>query len=268
MSVIDKNNGDENDFWHTIVRPMVDEADGVLEKLRPNNLMHLCFDPRNDDDCHKDIGIWLEDNIYIAFCVDFTNKGQQLKTVSIELDIRDSNKIITKTFKIIGFKIVGEINNQLIIEPIGDQQKIVKIDWKTNDTNDKEGPLFKKEKTEYPLQNIKKEKKYLLSLKEDDLLKSSDLIKEFNEHIKKHNDKKNNTADLSIIDPIINEQKIVMNNNCSLENNESKKNSLPSENNALEQRLMIENGSRVHKSLLGLGCIEGDEKSCCGCCYW
>lgn len=51
--------------------------------------------------------------------------------------------------------------------------------------------------------------------------------------------------------------------------NKSKQYFLPLDNKQLDQAIILENPFMEYKkSLLGLGCITGDEKSCCGCCYW
>ena len=104
----------------------------------------------------------------------------------------------TIKYKITGFKIVGAKDNNLIIEPFGDTQKIVTENKtaenktaKTTSTND--------------LKELNKSKKYLLPLDNEQLKKAIRLNNPFMEY---------------------------------------------------------------NKSLLGLGCITGDEKSCCGCCYW
>ena len=104
---------------------------------------------------------------------------------------KDKNEEVAnkKIFIITGFKIVDAINNQLIIEPIGDEQKIV-IEDKNTTTND--------------LQELNKSKKYLL----------------------------------------------------------------PLDNKQLENAISINNPFTEYKSLLGLGCVTGDEQSCCGCLFW
>ena len=80
-----------------------------------------------------------------------------------------------------------------------------------------------------------------------------------------------------IIEPFGDTQKIVMENktaNTTLINdlkelNKSKKYLLPLDNEQLDKAKILENPfMEYNKSLLGLGCITGDEKSCCGCCYW
>ena len=104
----------------------------------------------------------------------------------------------TIKYKITGFKIVGAKDNNLIIEPFGDTQKIVTENKtaenktaKTTSTND--------------LKELNKSKKYLLPLDNEQLKKAIRLNNPFMEY---------------------------------------------------------------NKSLLGLGCITGDEQSCCRCCYW
>ena len=49
----------------------------------------------------------------------------------------------------------------------------------------------------------------------------------------------------------------------------SKQYLLPLDNEQLDKATILDNSFMEHKkSLLGLGCITGDKKSCCGCCYW
>ena len=49
----------------------------------------------------------------------------------------------------------------------------------------------------------------------------------------------------------------------------SKQYLLPLDKEQLDKAIIPKNPFMEYKkSLLGLGCITGDEKSCCGCCYW
>lgn len=53
----------------------------------------------------------------------------------------------------------------------------------------------------------------------------------------------------------------------------SKQYLLPLDKEQLDKATILDNpfmeyNMEYKKSLLGLGCITGDEKSCCGCCYW
>ena len=103
----------------------------------------------------------------------------------------------TIKYKITGFKIVGAKDNNLIIEPFGDIQKIVMENKTANTTSTND------------LKELNKSKKYLL----------------------------------------------------------------PLDNKQLDQAIILENpfmeyNMEYKKSLLGLGCITGDEQSCCGCLYW
>ena len=44
---------------------------------------------------------------------------------------------------------------------------------------------------------------------------------------------------------------------------------LPLDEEQLDKATILNNPFMEYKkSLLGLGCMTGDEKSCCGCCYW
>ena len=87
-------------------------------------------------------------------------------------DNEDKNEEVAneKTFIITCFKIVDAINNQLIIEPFGDEQKIVMSDKESNKeiTND--------------LSQLDKSKKYLLPLDNKQLENAIDLNNPFTEY--------------------------------------------------------------------------------------
>ena len=80
-----------------------------------------------------------------------------------------------------------------------------------------------------------------------------------------------------IIEPFVDKQEFAIGDKITKERtindlselDKSKQYLLPLDKEQLDKAIIPKNPFMEYKkSLLGLGCITGDEKSCCGCCYW
>ena len=119
----------------------------ILCVSRNKNTEYHTYQQVSTEHCVENQQVSTEHCVKIKYTIE-NNDGDldDIKKCTIEMTFEpsscneDENEEVAneKTFIITGFKIVDAINNQLIIEPIGDEQKIVMSDKESNKeiTND------------------------------------------------------------------------------------------------------------------------------------